>query len=145
LALLYFPIALHHLVPHRIPRALIALPVVALVLFQSYQGVFHSWIAVHGQSQRSAELAAGLGTLSKDASIFIYQAPETVIFLPARIPYYQYIQSTSALGVGAEQIPLIASGVPDFVLTGVGDVPRPDLSQYKEEKKMNRYTLWKRI
>lgn len=102
----------------RIPRIFEFLApalVCSLVLMQFYQLNFSSWVAEYYQSSRSAQVAAYFAEYPTERSIFIYNSPAAVVFLPHR-NYYQYMQPTDAIGYGAEELKLLSQAVPDDIL-----------------------------
>lgn len=143
LALTYLPQALTALRPKKLPVYALYIFLALLVSFQLYQSLFKSWVAEHYASTRSAQLMA-LESLPKNSSVFIYQAPEAVVFLPPGIAYYQYLDITKVIIIGREEIPLIAQGVPDAVVIQQEDISAVDLSRYALAKTLDRYTLWEK-
>lgn len=143
-ALLYLPFSLHKLWPQKVPifffHALLAL----LIAFQTYQCFFSSWVATHYGSHRTAELGEVLGRLSTSTSIFVYQVPEAVLFLPPGMPFYQYFMASPIVSIGDKDAPLISQGVPEYVLFEQDALAPPDLSQYHEVKAFDHYLLWRK-
>jgi hypothetical protein len=86
-----------------------------------------------------------MGNLPPDSSIFVYHVPEVVIFLPRKMPYYQYVHPTPNVVFGEDKLPLIAEGVPDYVVSLTENVAQIDLRRYKEIKKFNRYSLYEKL
>lgn len=144
LALLYVPSAFVYLCPRFVPRSVPYVLVGVLIAFQIYQGQFHSWIAVHQDSHRTADIIIAMQTLNPLQSVFVYSAPELPLFLPQGMPYYQYLPATDNLILGADQVSLVAHGVPDYVLLPSGLARRIDLTQYKETTRFNRYSIWQK-
>jgi putative flippase GtrA len=140
-ALVYLPYALAALWPRRIPEALRYGLVGCLVVFQLYQSLFHSWVADHFNVRRTAELTE-LTALSPQQTIFVYQAPEAVVFLPQGMAYYQYIDITPAIKVGKDELPLIAKGIPDAVIVPQENESQLDLRYYRKVELLDRYSLW---
>lgn len=143
LALLYLPKALGIVWPKKIPVFLLTALLLFLVVFQTYQSFFDSWVAEHYASHRTRDLTAlteGLGT----KSVFIYQVPEVIIFLPRGTAYYQYIDVVQTFKIGQDELPLIAQGVPDAIISGSEYAGKLDLSRYVLSKTLDRYSLWYR-
>ena len=144
LAVAYLPQALFSIWPRKIPKYALHSLLALLITLQAYQCFFSSWVATYYASQRSAEVAEAVGSISSSTSVFVYNVPEIPLFLPAGVPYYQYLFITPAVIIGEEQLPLIAGGVPDVVVIGENPVPGADLSRYKKTRSFNRYELWQR-
>ena len=144
LALLYFPFALWSIWPRRIPRFFFHACIVLLIALQTYQSFFSSWVAGYYHSHRTAEVTRELSTLATSTSVFIYNAAELPLFLPAGVPYYQYLFLTPIVIIGKEELPLIAQGVPDVVVLKGDSASRLDLSSYREIREFNQYSLWKK-
>ena len=144
LALAYMPQALFSIWPRKIPKYALHSLLALLITLQAYQCFFSSWVATYYASQRSAEVAEAVGSISSSTSVFVYNVPEIPLFLPAGVPYYQYLFITPAVIIGEEQLPLIASGVPDVIVIGENPIPAADLSRYKKTRSFNRYELWQR-
>lgn len=140
-ALMYLPKALGTLWHKKVPAYLLAVSLSLLVSFQIYQSFFSSWVAEHYASHRSRDLGAltaGLGA----KSVFIYQAPEAVLFLPKNTAYYQYIDITPAIKVGRDYLPLITRGVPDVIISPSETPGKINFSHYTERMTADKYTLW---
>lgn len=82
---------------------------------QLYQLNFSSWVAEYYGSTRSSQVQAFFEQYPDDRSIFIFNSPAAVVFLPHR-NYYQYMQPTQAIGYGDQTLDLLKQGVPDDVL-----------------------------
>ncbi len=143
-ALFYLPLALWHVWPRRIPKVLFHAGIALLIAFQIYQCFFSSWVAGYYRSHRTAEVSQTLGALPISASIFIYNAPELPLFLPAGMPYYQYLFLTPIVIIGKNELPLIAQGVPDFVIVKGDSTSRLDLSSYRIVREFDQYSLWQK-
>ncbi len=147
LALIFLPLALYQ-VPFEKYRGLFlkacAVFVGVLILFQGYQTFFHSWIAEYKDSTRSALLAGNLQNISKDKSVFFYNVPEAVIFLPSR-NYYQYLWYGENVVRGEENLPLLFQGKYDFVLVDQ-KFPYTDeiLPRYTETARFDKYVLYEK-
>ncbi|MEK7509222.1 MAG: glycosyltransferase family 39 protein [Patescibacteria group bacterium] len=89
--------------------------VAALTLMQFYQLNYASWVAEHYNTTRTAQMIEYFSSFPENKSIFIYNSPAAVIFLPTT-KYYQYLQPTETILYGEEQLHLIEKGVPDIIL-----------------------------
>lgn len=145
LALLFLPAAFLNVVgcvSQRLPKGklLVSLsPIIfaAMIIFQFYQVGFNSWVAGDYHSTRSKELGNYFKNFDKNKSVFVYEAAETVTFLP-NDNYYQFFHITGDRFLGDRQ-PLLA-GVPDEVIIasksmGIG---RGYLSAYQLKTKLYR-------
>ncbi len=126
------------------PRAgLLPLLFIGLIaVFQFYQLGFRSWVANYYDSDRTQILNDYFENFRDNRSIFIYDSPEIVIFLPHQ-NYYQYLEITGSLLIGQEQIPKIAAGIPDFVVIKSGALPatKPLFTHYIISGNIDRYTI----
>lgn len=106
----------------RIKKYLVFAPLllIVLALIQFYQLNYSSWVAEHYRSTTTAQLEHYFESQPKDASYFVYNAPEVVLFLPTA-QYYQYIEATPTLAYGQENFPLLVQGVPDRVIVSQTD------------------------
>jgi hypothetical protein len=152
LALIYLPLSLEivfsNLREKILPRTsdvhlqfLYGVTILLLVCFQSYQVLFNSWVAEHYHSHKAASLEV-LNTLPQDKTIFLYNTPEAVVFLPQHMQYYQYIDISKKLQVGQSEIAQLSLGVPTFVLMHTDVTSAIDLSRYKLVATTDRYSLW---
>ena len=87
-----------------------------LVLVQSYQLLFTSWVAVHASRTTTHELQTYMATLPSESTYFFYNVPAAVIFLPSQ-NYYQYLELTPIKKLGVEFLPLLKEGTPGYVIT----------------------------
>lgn len=141
LALLYLPHALATLWRKDIPRYALGILLALLVALQLYQTVFRSWVADYYSSHRSRELSS-LAALQPARSVLLYQAPEAAIFLPAGMPYYQYLEITKTIEVGKENLALLSAGAVDVIVIPRDDEPYADLSRYRLADTLDRYDVW---
>ena len=147
LALIFLPLALYQ-VPLKKYRAhflkTCTVFVIALVFFQGYQTLFHSWISEYKDSTRSALLSENLRDIPKEQSVFFYNVPEAVIFLPSR-NYYQYLRYGDNVIRGGENLPLLFAGNPDFVLVDQ-KFPYTEkiLQLYGELARFDKYVLYEK-
>lgn len=140
LALLYLPKALEVLRPKKIPQALLAGFLVCLVAFQIYQCFGSSWVAEHYASRRTEALST-LRAIDPSQSVFVYQAPEAVVFLPTH-NYYQYLNILHVAIVGEDNVAALAKGAFDFVVIPQQYEGEVDLSHYSLVKNFDSYALF---
>ena len=117
-----------------------------LFVFQFYQLGFHSWVADSYQSHRAEIMKKALGTLPSDRPIFVYQAPETIIFLK-NYNYYQYFSGTTASEFGQENLKILKNGGDVLVLTKKDFLTiNPSLFlRYSLLKEFDRYVVLKPV
>ncbi len=140
LALLYLPLAVKTLWPKRAAGWWVA-PLLLLIALQLYQTLFSSWVAASYASTRSADIQAVLSAVTPQQTVFVYQAPELVTFLPTP-KYYQYLKITDDIIVGKEQLATLDAGIADVVVAPTGQEPPALISKYTKEIVFDRYTLW---
>ncbi len=148
LALIFLPIALYQ-VPvneryRKVFKRSCAGFLILLVLFQGYQTLFHSWISEFRSSERSGLLSKHMRNIPIHSSIFFYNVPEAVIFLSSS-NYYQYLRYGDTVIRGDENLALLFSGVPDFLLVD-GKFPHTEniTPLYTEVSRFDKYILYKR-
>jgi len=141
LALIYLPNSLGVLF-FSYSRKIIVVIVVILIIFQSYQTIFHSWVATYYQSTRSAEITNTFSSLPKTKKIFIYQAPETVVFLAGQ-DYYQFFQITKLIVVGQDNLKMLMAGEMDFVVVPISLYQTQEnlFKPYLKFKEFGKYLL----
>ncbi|MHB1086411.1 MAG: GtrA family protein, partial [Minisyncoccota bacterium] len=149
LALVFLPLALSEIPVRdryqRIFRRTCGALIVLLVFFQGYQTFFSSWIAEYKDSARSALLGEHLGSLPREASIFLYNVPEAAIFLPSP-QYYQYLNFGDNVIRGEENLALLDDAMLDFVLVDLKFKGTEALSHgYSEKARFDKYVLYERI
>jgi hypothetical protein len=121
-ALAFFPSAISILLRHlpfnkiNIERYGAGASVLILVLVQTYQLFFGSWVSVHSASTTTQDLKAYMATLPKDDTFFIYNSPQVAIFLPNQ-KYYQYYIPTPTVALGREGLSALSAGIPDIFVT----------------------------
>ena len=111
LGLLFLPSAIFSLGFKRVAIGV----VVVLVLIQSYQLLFNSWVADHNNSHTTALLERQFSKISATSTLFFIDVPETVLFAPHN-QYYQYIVDAPGLTYGTDELPLLSRNVPDEVI-----------------------------
>lgn len=148
LALIFLPLVLYQAPIKNSYRNLFlkscATFIVLLILFQTYQTFFHSWVAEFKDSNRSTLLSEHLRGIPNDANIFFYNVPEAVIFFPSQ-NYYQYLHYGDNVIRGEEYLPVLFEGTPDFVLV---DQKFPDTEKilllYTEVARFDKYVLYQK-
>lgn len=148
LALIFLPLALYHVPIKQQYRKIFlggcAALITFLIFFQAYQTFFHSWISEYRSSTRSALLSEHLRDIPEERSVFFYNVPEAVIFLPSQ-NYYQYLRYGDNTIRGEENLLALFRGEPDFVLV---DQKFPDtekiLPLYSEISRFDKYVLYER-
>ncbi|MFZ1987937.1 MAG: glycosyltransferase family 39 protein [Minisyncoccia bacterium] len=156
MALMFFPAALSLIAKHvrtRLPRflglpsaaflKLLCINVIALLpLFQAYQLAFHSYVATYYRATRTAELSTYFEVLPQDKTLFVYNAPETVVFFKTRA-YYQYIAPHPEQLIGEEELSVLSAGTADVVITGDAAYrENPELfNAYVLAEIINRYVI----
>ncbi len=147
LSLIFLPFALYQ-VPLKEYRApflkVCTVFIAALILFQGYQTFFHSWISEFKDSNRSALLSEHLQDIPENKTVFFYNVPEAVIFLPSQ-NYYQYLRYGDNVIRGEENLALLFSGTPDFVLVDLKFTDTDKiLPRYTEIARFDKYVLYER-
>ncbi len=148
LALIFLPLALYTMPLKEQYRAIFLKActafIVFLVLLQGYQTFFRSWISEYRSSARSALLSEHLRGIPGERSVFFYNVPEAVIFLPSQ-NYYQYLWFGDNTIRGEENLPILFRGEPDFVLVD-GKFPDTDKISplYIEISRFDKYVLYEK-
>jgi hypothetical protein len=114
-AILYLPYSLWHLFGRRFPHAILAL-LAALLVFHAHETSFRSWTATHYDSMRTQVLEQYFASLPLSEEVFVYQAPEIVLFTGGH-PTYQFEQITPSLSAGSTYAPRVLSGTAPLVVT----------------------------
>jgi putative flippase GtrA len=148
LSLVFLPLSLMHLpVKEPLRRYLtsaVVLLLCGLILFQTYQTFFRSWIAENRSSQRTELLSEHLGSLPESAHVFLYNVPEAAIFLSGQ-SYSQYVRFGEGVIRGEEQIPSLYTGDPAYVLVDRTFTGADMLSRfYVEAVRFDKYILYKK-
>lgn len=148
LALLFLPYALYSIMQFRLnpTRSLLGVVFVTTVLIgiQSYQLFFHSWVSDSQHSARATILSRELGVLEPERSVFFYNVPEAVLFLPHK-NYYQYLRFADTVERGSDTLPLLERGRVDLVLVdGRFSTSTFPLNHYKEKSRFDKYTLYEK-
>ena len=116
LALMFFPAALSSFGLRRCAIVIM----VALILMQSYQLLFTSFVAQYDTSHRTAQIREQFAGVSATSTLFFLDVPELALFAEKR-PYYQYLKETAPFVYGEDQLPRIAKGIPDVVIVRSSD------------------------
>jgi hypothetical protein len=117
-----------------------------LTLVQGYQFIFYSWVGQYYNSTTTHDLQAYVAMQDwRDKSIFIYDSPELVVFLP-QANYYQYLALTDNMQVGQEQLSYINMGVPDVIIIKSGLTEAiQSFRLYKVNDTVDRYSILEKI
>ncbi len=123
----------------RITQSLLAALFVVMVLFQTYQVLFSSWVAGYYQSTRSKELAEYFQQLDPSTQVFFYHTLEAVTFYKGE-RYFQYFQLLLYNDAfGKDRLASLEEGVPAVVLMA-GDLDAGTqqlLGKYKKDRVIN--------
>lgn len=155
--LIYFPAALFYLgawgdriFPEKssLLKLLGTAVIAGLVIFQAYQVGFDSWVADSYQSTRSKELGAYFKAWDPVASLFIYNSPEVVTFLPRHSVYYQFLESNKRVILGQVELERISrerlADVVVLIADESGQYPLKFFPGYQVKDRINRYTILER-
>ncbi len=119
-----------------------------MIMFQSYQVLFSSWVAGHYQSTRSKELTAYFQQLDPSKHVFFYHAPEAVTFFPHEnySQYFKLLYYNDAFG--KTQLTSLHGGAPDIVIlaNSLEMEAQGLLEQYKTNRTIDqgRYIIFER-
>ena len=151
LALTYLPSSMFYLIPRIFrkipwnPRAVVTSILLGLAVFQAYQVGFDSWVAGAYRSTRTAELSAYFREWNPEKSIFIYNAPEVVIFLPRDAVYYQFLEINKGRAIGQAELKRVSEEhMADAVVLSLDEAeqyPAGLFSGYEVKDKINRYVV----
>jgi len=156
IALLFLPVALSVILNYLNGRwswvknyklPLVIMPMVLLLLIvHFFQLGFNSWVANYYHSQRTQTLSSYLKDQDPADSIFFYNVPEAVVFLPHR-NYYQYAALTPVAAIGQEQLIKLTAGVPDKIMTvGIYLTKKEvDFSHYQIKDEVDRYLILEKV
>ncbi len=86
-----------------------------LILIQGYQLGWHSYVAMYYGDTRTAALTEYFSHVPPTESIFLYNVPEIAVFLPTT-DFAQYLNPHVNQGFGADELPLIAHGIPTMII-----------------------------
>lgn len=116
--------------------------VLLVIIMHLYQLGFSSYAAGYYQSTRTAALKSYFENFDAAKTIFFYQTPEAVVFLPHH-NYFQYAKLTPTVFAGKEQIEKIFLGIPDEIIINSSDLKEieSDFSLYKIKKNIDRYIV----
>lgn len=118
---------------------------VVLIIGQTYQTAFSSYVADYYGGQRTEDMQNALRPLTADESVFFYNVPELVILLPHR-NYYQFLEPHPQGLIGEEQLGALERGEADIVVaTNATYTARPErFSAYSTVESLGRYVLLRR-
>lgn len=126
-------------IPRRqlIPTALLAV----LILFQTYQVGFDSWVANTYKSHMTRDVVAYASTLDPNAHIFLHSVPELIPFLPSAT-YSQYIELEPE-PIGTEQLEALTAGIPTILIMQDKrwDATKETYPTYQEIHRVGRYVI----
>ena len=119
--------------------------ILTLLLLNFYQLNFKSWVASHYSSKKTLILENYFNNYSSDKSLFIYNAPEIIIFLPHR-NYFQYVEFTPIVSIGKEQLSKIKAGVPDEIIIPQKILNKKieDFNLYQAKDKIEEFVIWEK-
>lgn len=117
-----------------------------LIFFQFYQLGFKSWVADYYSSHRTKDLVDYFKNFPADKSVFLYDSPELVIFLPHN-NYYQYLEITASMRIGQQQLAAIKTGILDMIVIKSQALAKADklFTYYKVQDSIDEYTLLERV
>ncbi len=120
-----------------------------LILFQSYQVMFSSFISGYYHNTRTQELTEYFQHLDPEKSVFFYHTPEAVSFFRGE-NYFQYFDLLYFNdGFGTDQLSHIQNGDPDIVYVAQDSVSTMKylLTKYKQTKILDHgnYVIFERI
>ncbi len=140
LAILYLPEVLSQLVSSKISRLIL----VSLIIFQTYQTIFVSWIPEHYSSQKNVVIAKEM-SLAEGGPVLFWQTTELVPFYQ-KPDYYQYIVFTDSFIRGEEvSLQALRDHVAQTVLVRTGvESQNFKFDGYSEERTFDGYTVFKR-
>lgn len=118
-----------------------------LLLFQSYNLFFTSWIRSYYDSKSTEIAERYFKDQSPEKTFFVYDMPSMVIFLPSA-NYYQYIavNAEGYWGIGKDKLGLIKQGIPDEIILSSDFWPdHADMfSGYREKENLGRFVALER-
>ena len=136
----YFSLARRQIIRFGVITALLG-----LVLFQAYQTGFSSWVADYYDSTRTSELTEYFTDWNTEKSIFVYNAPETVIFFPKDTEYYQFLEINKGRTIGQVELERISrermADAIVFSLDEEGGYPKEFFPGYTVRDIINRYVV----
>lgn len=116
-----------------------------LAVFQAYQTGFNSFVASYYDSTRTKDLREYFRNWNPEKSIFVYNAPEVVIFLPGETPYYQFLEINKGRAIGQAELDRVSheriAHVVILSLDEGGKYPEALLGGYTVKDKVNRYLI----
>jgi hypothetical protein len=142
LALVYLSSSLFYIFKGRVKTIVIYTALILLILLQFYQTLFHSWVADYYNSVGTSDLNRYFEGIDRSEEIFIYQAPEILLFL-SHNNYYQYIEITDKVHIGEKNLPLLASGLIKKVIIFKKSwgVFSEQFSRYKVSEEVDKYFI----
>ena len=108
-----------------------ALPILLMCMIgaQAYSVFSGSWVSTYYNSHNTAQMESYFSTWSPGHTFFIYDIPESVIFLPKGSSYYQYISGNvgSYWSIGKQSLPAITQKIPDTIIVSAGTASTSEL------------------
>ncbi|MES2216176.1 MAG: glycosyltransferase family 39 protein [Patescibacteria group bacterium] len=153
LSLLFFPGAFSVLgeyfgryvsvIRHHWQKAVVVI-IVFLSVYGTYQLAFDSWVAEAYSSHKTAFWQEYLGHLPPTRSVFFYNTPEVVIFMPHR-NYRQYIVPAGGV-VGQDQLLFLELGIPDVAIVESDSYTegKSPFENYTLDKTAYKYSILKK-
>lgn len=89
--------------------------VIMLCVLGLYQVGFNSWVAESYGSHKTAFWEEYFSHIPGSTSVFFYDTPEVVPFIPNR-NYYQFLLAPAGGSTGSEELSVVKSGVADIVI-----------------------------
>lgn len=142
LSLLFFSSNLFELFRLNWQKNLLRFFLCVLVVFQFHQLYFSSWISGAFSSNKTKIMTEVISSLPNNKTIYIYQAPEAVVFLK-HYNYYQYFSGTITTEFGEDNLDLIKKREDLLVLTkkDLFEQKKDLFSSYKIIKEFDRYVI----
>ncbi len=155
LALLYFPASIYAIFEFvsghtcffkkSLAKFFAAAVIFLLVAVNAYKLIFSSWVADNYQSSATQALADYFSGHHYE-NVFVYNAPETVIFLRTK-DYYQFLEPTNYIKIGEDQLDYLSGGKADFVVIGESfyNRDRRYFNLYKVKDTVDRFLILEKI
>jgi len=119
---------------------------VALIILNAYQLRSSSYVASYYQSHNTRDIEMYFNSFDPDKSVFVYNVPELVIFLPSH-NYYQYLYPLKNANFGKDQLIVLQEGGADIVVL-LADKYKTDydkFSKYYFKAKVGRYAVLEKL
>ncbi len=141
-SLFYLAQSIIILYPKKLPQLGYSLAIFGLIAFQAYQTSFNSWVAIHYSGTQTKALKAMVATLPANYHVYVYQAPETVIFL-SNNDYSQYLEVTKTITVGRDTLSEVTEGTAQYVITSTEALEKNEkvFGKYKIKDQAEKYVI----